>query len=50
LTVHNAATGHHALVIATVWWPIGMALAAVYFVFSYRMFFRAEPKAGVDGY
>jgi cytochrome d ubiquinol oxidase subunit II len=50
LTVHNAATGHQALVIATVWWPIWMALAAVYFVFAYRMFFRAEPKAGVDGY
>jgi cytochrome d ubiquinol oxidase subunit II len=33
LTVHNAAAGHHALVTAAVWWPLGMVLAAVYFVF-----------------
>jgi cytochrome bd ubiquinol oxidase subunit II len=48
LTVHNAAAGHHALVTAIVWWPIGMALAAVYFVFAYRMFFRpgAQPGGG----
>ncbi|HEY7633581.1 MAG TPA: cytochrome d ubiquinol oxidase subunit II [Thermoleophilaceae bacterium] len=48
LTVHNAAAGHHSLVTAAVWWPIGMVLAAVYFVFAYRMFFRSEkePKLG----
>jgi cytochrome bd ubiquinol oxidase subunit II len=45
LTVHNAASGHHALVIAAVWWPIGMALAATYFVFAYRMFFRTQPSS-----
>jgi cytochrome bd ubiquinol oxidase subunit II len=44
LTVHNAASGHHALVTAVVWWPLGMILAAVYFVFAYRMFFRTEKK------
>jgi cytochrome bd ubiquinol oxidase subunit II len=44
LTVHNAASGHHSLVTAAVWWPIGMVLAAVYFVFAYRMFFRTEKK------
>jgi cytochrome d ubiquinol oxidase subunit II len=50
LTVHNAATGHHALVTALVWWPLGMVLAAVYFVFAYRMFFRTEqaPKLGTQ--
>jgi cytochrome d ubiquinol oxidase subunit II len=48
LTVHNAATGHHALVTAIVWWPLGMILAAVYFTFAYRMFFkpRDKPKMG----
>lgn len=48
LTVHNAATGHHALVTAIVWWPLGMVLAAVYFTFAYRMFFRTEkaPQMG----
>jgi cytochrome d ubiquinol oxidase subunit II len=41
LTIDNAASGHHALTTALFWWPVGMALAAVYFVFAYRMFFRA---------
>jgi cytochrome d ubiquinol oxidase subunit II len=40
LTVDNAAAGHKALVNAIVWWPLGMVLAAVYFTFAYRMFFR----------
>jgi cytochrome d ubiquinol oxidase subunit II len=44
LTVHNAAAGHHSLVTAVVWWPLGMVLAAVYFVFAYRMFFRSPKK------
>jgi cytochrome bd ubiquinol oxidase subunit II len=50
LTVHNAAAGHHALVTALVWWPLGMALAAVYFVFAYRMFFGGgdRPKLGTS--
>jgi cytochrome d ubiquinol oxidase subunit II len=50
LTVHNAAAGHHALVTAIIWWPIGMVLAAVYFVFAYRMFFKADerPKLGTS--
>jgi len=44
LTVDNAAAGSHTLKTALVWWPIGMVLAAVYFVYAYRMFFRASPK------
>jgi cytochrome d ubiquinol oxidase subunit II len=41
LTIDEAAAGSHALKTALIWWPIGMALAAVYFVFAYRMFFAA---------
>jgi cytochrome bd ubiquinol oxidase subunit II len=44
LTVDNAAAGSHTLKAALIWWPLGMALAAVYFVFAYRMFFRTEAK------
>ena len=44
LTIDNAATGEHALRTAIVWWPLGMILAAVYFTFAYRMFFRTRPK------
>jgi cytochrome d ubiquinol oxidase subunit II len=42
LTIDDAAAGHHALTTAIVWWPLGMVLAGVYFVFAYRMFFRTE--------
>jgi cytochrome d ubiquinol oxidase subunit II len=40
LTVHNAATGDHALALAIIWWPIGIALAVAYFVVAYRLFMR----------
>lgn len=45
LTVHSAAAGHHSLTTALVWWPLGMALAIVYFVYAYRMLFRAPAEA-----
>ncbi|HUZ00139.1 MAG TPA: cytochrome d ubiquinol oxidase subunit II [Thermomicrobiaceae bacterium] len=38
LTVSNAAAPHYGLVAAVIWWGIAMVLAAVYFVFLYRMF------------
>ena len=44
LTIHNAASGHHALVVATIWWSIGMALEVTYFTVAYRTFLRR----GVD--
>jgi cytochrome d ubiquinol oxidase subunit II len=46
LTIDNAASGHHALTTAIIWWPLGMVLAGVYFVFAYRMFFRSAPRLG----
>lgn len=38
LTIYNSAAGAHGLNVGLVWWSIGMCLAAVYFVFVYRMF------------
>jgi cytochrome bd-type quinol oxidase subunit 1 len=38
LTIYNAATGAHGMVIGFVWWTLGMILAVGYFVFIYRMF------------
>lgn len=43
LSVHNAAAGHHSLVVAIAWFPIGMALAIAYFTYSYRLLFRSPP-------
>jgi cytochrome d ubiquinol oxidase subunit II len=50
LTIDNAAAGSHTLKIGLFWWPMGMLLAAVYFVYAYRMFFRgpAKPHLGTD--
>lgn len=40
LTVDNAASGSHALTVATFWWGAGIVLAAVYFTVAYRLFLR----------
>jgi cytochrome d ubiquinol oxidase subunit II len=44
LTIDNAAAGPHSLRVGIVWWPLGIALAAVYFVYTYRIFFRTTPE------
>lgn len=38
LTAQNAKAGEYGLKIGLIWWAIGMALAAIYFVRVYRMF------------
>jgi cytochrome d ubiquinol oxidase subunit II len=38
LTVHNASAGQYGLTVGLVWWIIGMILAAIYFVLTYRLF------------
>ena len=38
LTIDNAKAADYGLKIGLVWWTIGMALAAGYFVFTYRRF------------
>jgi cytochrome d ubiquinol oxidase subunit II len=38
LTISNAAASHYGLVVGLVWWLIGMALAAIYFILTYRLF------------
>lgn len=38
ITVYNAHSGEHSLAIGLVWWSLGIAIAAGYFVFVYGMF------------
>jgi cytochrome d ubiquinol oxidase subunit II len=38
ITIYNAHSGDYALSVGLIWWTFGMALAAGYFVFVYRMF------------
>ena len=48
LTVATASSSRHALTIALYWWPIGIALATVYFTLAYRLFhLRQPPGPGV---
>jgi cytochrome d ubiquinol oxidase subunit II len=53
LTIYNTAAGFHGLTVGLVWWTMGMVLAAIYFVFVYRMFrgkVRVEQGASGHGY
>ncbi|MFL5826029.1 MAG: cytochrome d ubiquinol oxidase subunit II [Thermoleophilaceae bacterium] len=43
LTIHNAASSHHALTVGLRWWSLGIALAIGYFIIAYRFLFRREP-------
>jgi cytochrome bd ubiquinol oxidase subunit II len=51
ITVYNARSGAYALSVGLIWWSLGMALAAGYFVFVYRMFRGKIPEGpGGHGY
>lgn len=48
ITVSNAHTGWYSLRVGLVFWSIGMALAAGYFIFIYRMF-RGKIGTSAEG-
>ena len=51
ITIYNAHAGEHSLAVGLIWWSFGMALAAGYFVFVYRLFRgKIAPGAGAHGY
>src|ERR671912_1749917 len=49
LTVHNASGSTYGLTVGLIWWTIGMALAAIYFVLIYRLF-RGKVSLEDNGY
>jgi cytochrome d ubiquinol oxidase subunit II len=49
LTIDSASAGEHALSTAIVWWTIGIALAAAYFLLAYRIFFRSASRPAQPG-
>lgn len=49
LTVHNASASHYGLVVGLAWWSIGIILAAIYFIFIYRLF-RGKVRLDEEGY
>ncbi len=38
LTIQNASASQYGLTVGLVWWSIGMVLAIVYFILTYRLF------------
>ena len=38
LTIYNASASQYGLTVGLIWWSVGIALAAIYFVFTYRRF------------
>jgi cytochrome d ubiquinol oxidase subunit II len=49
MTIYNAASSHHALVVGLRWWALGIVLALGYFIVAYRFLFRHEPRPGPAG-
>jgi cytochrome bd ubiquinol oxidase subunit II len=45
LTASNSASDHYGLRVALTWWPVGIALVAVYFTFLFRWM---RGKVGVE--
>jgi cytochrome d ubiquinol oxidase subunit II len=50
LTALNSASDHYGLRVALNWWPVGMALAAVYFTFLFRWMRRKVDMAHETSY
>ena len=48
LTISNAAASHYGQTVGLVWWCIGIVLAGIYFVLTYRLF-RGKVSLADDG-
>jgi cytochrome d ubiquinol oxidase subunit II len=50
LTIQNASASQYAQTVGLVWWIIGMILAVIYFVFTYRLFWGKVQVSDSEGY
>lgn len=50
LTIYNASASQYGLRVGLVWWIIGMILAAIYFIFTYRLFRGKVQVKETEGY
>jgi cytochrome bd ubiquinol oxidase subunit II len=50
LTIQNASASQYAQTVGLVWWIIGIILAAIYFIFTYRLFWGKVEVGGREGY
>ncbi len=50
LTIFNASSSAYTQTVGLIWWLIGIALAIIYFVFTYRLFWGKVQVRGGEGY
>jgi cytochrome bd ubiquinol oxidase subunit II len=50
LTVDNASASQYGLAVGLIWWSIGIILAAIYFIFTYRRFWGKITTASSQEY
>jgi cytochrome d ubiquinol oxidase subunit II len=50
LTIYNASASQYGQTVGLVWWIIGMILAAIYFIFAYRLFWGKVQVKENEGY
>ena len=50
LTIYNASASLYGQTVGLVWWIIGMVLAAIYFILTYRLFWGKVSLTDTEGY
>lgn len=50
LTIDNASASQYGLAVGLIWWSVGIILAAIYFVFTYRRFWGKITAASSHEY
>jgi cytochrome bd ubiquinol oxidase subunit II len=50
LTIQNASASQYGLTVGLVWWIIGIILAAIYFILTYRLFWGKVNVKDTEGY
>jgi cytochrome d ubiquinol oxidase subunit II len=50
LTIYNSSASQYGLTVGLIWWSVGMVLAVIYFVFTYRRFWGKITAASSHEY
>ncbi len=50
LTINNASASQYGLTVGLIWWSVGIVLAVIYFVITYRRFWGKVTAASSEGY
>ena len=50
LTIQNASSSQYAQAVGLAWWTIGIVLAIIYFIITYRLFWGKVRLTQTEGY